>query len=169
MRKFTPNLHYHSAVVCAICRMAWLTRLLDSKDEIYLAPIAGAFAMGEMIAAFLIIGVPSLPRVCRTLFSKDSAVRSLLSRIRLPSWNGRRRTSDGPDGCSGTLGRPSWHNPARHTPRGLWGISDNDTFDLLSFSTADVEANRSPAYDVSFPQNSVKRDMRVDVVKEWIR
>ncbi|KAK7700369.1 hypothetical protein SLS64_010977 [Diaporthe eres] len=135
------------AVVCAICRMAWLTRLLDSKDEIYLAPIAGAFAMGEMIAAFLIIGVPSLPRVCRILFSKDSAVRSLLSRIRLLSWNGKRRVSDGPDGGSGTLGRPSWHNPARHTPRGLWGISDNDTFDLLSVSTADVEANRYPAYD----------------------
>lgn len=148
--------------------MAWLTKLLYSKDEIYLSPITGTFAMGEMTAAFLIIGVPSVPRVFRTLFSKGSAVRSLLSRIRLLSWNGRR-ISEGPDGGSGrTLGRPSWHNPAHHTPRGLWEISDNDTFDLLSVSTANVEANRHPAYDVNFPQSSLKRDMRVYVVNERI-
>lgn len=149
--------------------MAWLTKLLDSKDEIYLTPIAGAFAMGEMIAAFLIVGVPSVPRVFRTLFSEGSAVRSLLSRIRLRSWNGRSRTSDGPDGGSGrTLGRPPRHSPAHHAPRGLWEISDNDTFDLFSVSTTDVEASHFPVHDVSFPQNSVKRDMRVDVVNERI-
>lgn len=149
--------------------MAWLTKLLDSTDEIYLAPITGAFAMGEMTAAFLIIGVPSAPRVFRTSFSKGSAMRSLLSRIRLLSWAGRRRTSEGPDGGNGrTLGRPSWHNPANHTPRGLWEISDNDTFDLLSVSTAHVEADRYPVYGVDFPQNSIKRDMRVDVVNERI-
>ncbi|KAG6358072.1 hypothetical protein INS49_013956 [Diaporthe citri] len=157
------------AVVCAFCRVVWLTKLLDSKDEIYLAPITGAFAMGEMTAAFLIIGVPSVPRVFRTLFSQGSSVRSLMSRIRLLSWTGRRRISEGPDGGSGgTLGRPSWHNPAHHTPRGLWEFSDNDTFDLLSVSTAHVEADRHPAYDVNFPQNSIKRDMRVDVVNERI-
>lgn len=147
--------------------MASLTKLLYSKDEIYLAPITGAFAVAEMTAAFLIIGVPSVPRVFQTLFSKGSAVRSLLSGIRLQSWTGRRRTSEGLDGSSGrTLGRPSWHNPAHRTPRGLWEISDNDTFDLLPVSAAHVEAGWYPAYGVNFPQNSIKRGMRVDVVSE---
>lgn len=145
--------------------MAWLTKLLYSRDEVYLAPLTGAFALGEMTAAFLIIGVPSVPKVFRTLSSQGSAVRSLLSRIRLLNWTGRKRTTEEPKGGSG---HPSWRSSGHRKPRGLWDIRDDDTFDLLSVTTAYIEAEQFPACDVSFHQNAIKRDMRVDIVNERI-
>lgn len=149
--------------------MAWLTKLLESRDEIYLAPITGAFAMGEITGAFLIIGVPSVPRVFRTLSFQSSAVRTHFLRIRTLSWTGRRRVDQGRVSGSGrTLSQSPWRSSAHKRPRGAWEISDNDTFDLLSVSTAYAEAERYPAYDLNIPQNSIKRDMRVDVVNERI-
>lgn len=133
--------------------MAWLTKVLNFRDETYLNPIIGAFGLGEMTAAFLIIGVPAVPRIYRTLFSQGSAMRSLLSRIKLLSWNGRRHHAKGPDGGSGrTGGQTPWRNELHHKPRGTWETSDNDTFDLLSVSTVHVEAERFPAHDVNNPQ-----------------
>lgn len=147
--------------------MVWLTKILRSEDDLYFIPVMGTFAIGEITAAFLIIGIPSIPRLYRTLSSKDSAIRTILSRIRLLSWTGRRRTAQESESASGGLEVP-WRNPVHKKPRGAWEISDNDTFDLLSNTTAHAEADRYPAYDLNsnIPQNSIKMDMRVDVASE---
>lgn len=160
---------YRSAIVCAICRMVWLLKIVNAEDMTYLSPNTGAFSLGEMTAAFLVIGVPSVPRVFKTLFCQGSAIRTLWSSIKLPSWTGRRRTSGGPKGGGGrTPNQPAWHIPVHHKPRGVWEIGHNGTFDLLSVSTAHVEADQYPAHAVNFPRNSIKRDMRVDVVNERV-
>lgn len=158
-------------MVCALCRLAWIAEFLHSEDELYLASIIGVFAIGENTAGFLIIGVPSVPKVFRTFSHKDSAVRSGLSGIKLPSWTGRRRTAEGPDGGSGSgraLVQPSWRTPVHQKSRGAWAISENDSLEILSPSTTRVEAGRHPTHSVNLPQNSIKRDVRVDVVNERV-
>lgn len=121
--------------------------------------------MGEMAAAFLIIGVPSVPRVFRTLFSEGSAVRSLLSGIKLLSWTGRRPNAERKDGGSDRiLIQHPYHGQVHHKPRGAWNTSNDDSFDLLPLSTAHIEAGRDRRYDENLPQNSIKIHTRVDVV-----
>jgi hypothetical protein len=78
---------------------------------------------------------------------------------------GRKRTTEEPKGGSGHLPRRS---SVHRKPRGLWDISDDDTLDLLSVTTAHVQADQCPAYDMNFPENAIRRDMRVDVVNERI-
>lgn len=149
--------------------MVWLTKILHSEDDAYLIPIMGTFTLGEVTAAFLIIGVPSVPKIFRTLSSQGSAVRSLLSRVRLLGWIGRRRDAQRLEYGSGrTLSQPPWRGTVHRRPRDAWETSDNDTFDLLSASTAHVEADRCRAYDfdLSIPQDSVKKSIRVDVTAE---
>lgn len=133
--------------------MAWLTKVLNFRDETYLHPIFGGFALCEMTMAFLIIGVPAVPRVFRTLFSHGTVLRCLLSRIKLLSWNRIKRPAKGPDDGSERMGRQTpGRNELHRRPRGAWEGDDNDTFDLLSVSTVHVEAERYPAHDVNNPQ-----------------
>lgn len=149
--------------------MVWLTKILHSEDDTYLIPIMGTFTLGEVTAAFLVIGVPSVPKIFHTLTSQGSAVRTLLSRIRLLSWIGRRRNAQRLEhGSARTLSQPPWRGTVHKRPRDAWETSDNDTFDLLSASTAHVEADWCRAYDfdLSIPQSSVKNGSRVDVTAE---
>lgn len=147
--------------------MVWLVKILRSDDATYYIPIMGSFGLGEITAGFLIIGIPSIPMLFRTLFSQDSAVRTFLNRTRLLSWTGTRRTAQKSESRSGGIERP-WGSAAHKKPHGAWEISENDTFDLLSVTSAHVEADRYQAYDLNYsiPQNSIKRDMRVDVASE---
>lgn len=121
--------------------------------------------MGEMTAAFLIIGVPSVPRVFRTLFSQGSALRSLMSSIKLLSWTGRRPNDERQDGGSNRiLIQHPFHGQVYHKPRGAWNMSNDESFDLLPLATAHIEAGRGRGYDENLPQNSIKIHTTVDVV-----
>lgn len=133
--------------------MAWLTKVLNFRDETYLHPIIGGFALCEMTVAFLIIGVPAVPRVFSALFSHGTAMRCLFKRIKLLGWNRVKRPANGPDDGYGRTGSqtPS-RNELHRNPREAWEGDYNDTFDLLSVSTVHVEAERFPAYDVNSPQ-----------------
>lgn len=144
--------------------MVWLTKLQQFRDETYNNPIIGAFGLGEITAAFLIIGVPAVPRILRGKFSQDSAVRYLLSRIKLLSWTGKKRPAEAPDGGSGrTQSQAPWRSALFRKPRGAWDTSTNDTFDLLSVSTVHVDEEQNPA-----PTETTKGDMGLDVVNERI-
>ncbi|KAG8158295.1 hypothetical protein KVR01_012056 [Diaporthe batatas] len=161
------------AVVCAFCRMAWLTKFMaDTREVTYLAPIAGAFSLGETTAAFLIIGVPSVPKVFNKLSSQCLSIRSMWAKIGLSSWSGRRQTRGRVDDASRSGGRtpnqPIWRSPVHHQALGAWEVGDSDTFDLLYASAARLEADRYPAHAVDVPQSSIKRQMSIDVVNERI-
>lgn len=148
------------------CRMIWCTKILKSDDATYYDPIIGCFALGEITAGFLIIGIPPIPKFLRTLSAKDSGMRGFLSRIGVLGSNGSRRKTQELGGGSDKIERP-WRSVAHKKPRGAWDITDNDTFDLLSV-TSHAEADRYPGHDLNgnIPQNSIKRDMRVDVASE---
>ncbi|KAK2606508.1 hypothetical protein N8I77_005251 [Diaporthe amygdali] len=154
------------AIVMGLCRMIWCTKILKSDDATYYVPIMGCFALGEITAGFLIIGIPPIPKLLHTLSADDSGIRSFLSRIGVLGSNGSRRKTQELGGCSDRIERP-WRSAAHKKPRGAWEITENDTFDLLSV-TSHAEAERYPGHDLNgnIPQNSIKRDMRVDIASE---
>lgn len=148
--------------------MIWCTKILKSDDAIYYVPTMGCFALGEITAGFLIMGIPPIPKLIHKLSAQDSGIRSFLSRIGVLTSTGSRRKSQDLSGGSDKIKRP-WRRAAHMNPRGAWEITDNDTFDLLSI-TSHAEADRYPGHDLNgnIPQNSIKRDMGVDVASERI-
>lgn len=147
--------------------MIWCVKILKSDDVTYYVPTMGCFALGEITAGFLIIGIPPIPKLLRTISAEDSGIRSFLSRIWVLGSNWSRRKTQELGGGSDGIERP-WRSAAHKKPRGAWEITDNDTFDILSVASH-AEADRYPGHDLNgnIPQNSIKRDMRVDVASEW--
>lgn len=61
-----PNPLQYSACVCGATRLAYLVRMLNSSDQIYTVATTGLWSIGEMTAGFLIIGIPSIPKVIKS-------------------------------------------------------------------------------------------------------
>ncbi|KAI1076950.1 hypothetical protein F5B20DRAFT_583689 [Whalleya microplaca] len=112
------------ATACGITRLVVLFQLMASPDQLYYIPDIGLWGIGEMTAGFLIIGIPSAPKTIKSIPGSDS-VTSLL--------NSCRRRGAPTTNHDSKLPR---RNPLTRKPRGLWEISDTDTFQLMSVKSA---------------------------------
>lgn len=130
LRRTWSNLQ--SATACGITRLVVLFELMASPDELYYIPDIGLWGIGEMTAGFLIIGIPSAPKTIKSMPGSDS-VTSLLA-----SW----RRGSAPTNNRDVMPPP--RSPLTRKPRGLWEISDTDTFQLVSVKSASATQHVQP-------------------------
>ncbi|KAI0509382.1 hypothetical protein F5B22DRAFT_649011 [Xylaria bambusicola] len=133
------------AIAAGIARLVDLLKILESSDAFYYITEVGLWGIGEMTAGFLIIGTPAVPRVVKSLPFSDSVV-SLLQ-----SWTRSRMRNSGDS--PGYL--RTWGRSVSKKRRGLWEISDLDTYDLAPVGTSAQQGNPPP--------NSITREVRIEV------
>ncbi|ESZ94754.1 hypothetical protein SBOR_4866 [Sclerotinia borealis F-4128] len=130
-----------------MARLVYLLQLLYSDDELFYIVDVGLWGIGEITAGFLIIGIPAAPKVVQSI-TNSSSFTSLISRFRTTAEPTSRPSGDGPS--LRTWGRGSSNNRRR----GLWEISDNDTFGLVS---AQAEAVPSEVELEHLPNQIIKK------------
>lgn len=96
--------------------MVWLDRMLHSEDTLYWMSIHALWGIDEMGAGFLILGIPSLPKVFQMLPFSESVAKPLW-----PVTNGSLPKS------FNTIG---WRKPMSRKRRGLWEISELESHSL---------------------------------------
>ena len=92
-----------SACVCAISRLFYSVKLMQSDDITYSVSPVGLWSIGEITSGFLIIGVPSVPKISKEVPWVQSVfiwIRSLTG----GSSKGSRESS--------RKGMPSWYKKA---------------------------------------------------------
>ncbi|KAI0444954.1 hypothetical protein F4803DRAFT_509652 [Xylaria telfairii] len=136
------------AIAAGIARLVDLLKILESSDAFYYITEVGLWGIGEMTAGFLIIGIPAFPRVAKSLPFSDSVV-SLFHSLT------RSKVSEGGDVRSYFR---SWGRPISRKRRGLWEISELDTYDLATVDTPAGQGNTSP--------DSPTREVRVELTDE---
>lgn len=137
--------------------MVYLLQLLDSDDELYYIVDVGLWGIGEITAGFLILGIPGLPAVVQTVKSSTSFT-TLISRF---------RGTTAPSQSDPSSERPSirtWGQGSRRKRRGLWEISDLDTYGLVSVRAQAASSETMPGdAERERPPNAILRETRVDV------
>ncbi|RYC56723.1 hypothetical protein CHU98_g9487 [Xylaria longipes] len=136
------------AIGAGIARLVNLLKILKSSDAFYYITEVGLWGIGEMTAGFLIIGIPASPRAVKSLPFSGS-IQSLFH-----SWT----RSNMPDGRDNSSYLRSWRRPFARKRRGLWEISELDTFNLVTVDTTVAPENPPPDY--------ITRKMRVEVTDE---
>ncbi|KAJ0115242.1 hypothetical protein J7T55_001652 [Diaporthe amygdali] len=159
------------ATACGIARMVYSIETLYSKDYTYIYTTVGLWSLGELTSGFLVIGVPSIPKVYRSLYSQpDSIVHTMATRLR------GTRTADSGGGAgrahhvesgSGSANLPSWFTPRPSSQsRDMWNITRDDGYGLLPDQhgrAAYVEAYPDPASSVELPEYAIIRETRVQI------
>ncbi|KAF2829295.1 hypothetical protein CC86DRAFT_453943 [Ophiobolus disseminans] len=113
------------ACASAAVRFYYVYRLLHTTDQLYVASIAGLWGVGEMTAGFLIMGIPSLPKVFKSLPFSGSVV-SLLRQLTRPGSSGEGQSNS-------RRGLPSWYKaPPEKKRRAQFEVSELNEHDLLS-------------------------------------
>ncbi|KAH6645102.1 hypothetical protein BKA67DRAFT_128794 [Truncatella angustata] len=119
------------AWVFGVVRTVYFVKLLSSEDVTYQMSGVAIWTIWEITTGFLIMGIPAIPRVVKTIPKSDSIVsffRSLTSRGSQPS------------GESPAAPPRQFYKPTSRR-RGLWEITDLDTHDLVSMSSVDGANN----------------------------
>ncbi|KAF2877772.1 hypothetical protein BDV95DRAFT_588804 [Massariosphaeria phaeospora] len=111
------------ACASAAVRLYYIYRLLNSPDQLFTVSEAGLWAIGEMTAGFMIMGIPSLPKVVKSLPYSES-VLSLLRSLTRPGSSGQQTNS--------RRGLPSWYKPAPKKRPNQFEVSELNEHDLLS-------------------------------------
>ncbi|KAI0465885.1 hypothetical protein F4859DRAFT_499545 [Xylaria cf. heliscus] len=120
------------AVVAGVFRLVLLLKILDNSDTIYYVGLVGLWGLGEIAAGFLIIGIPAIPKVTKSIPISASVV-SLLHSWTRPSGSGGRVPSSW----------RSWGKPPTRKRRGQWDITDLETLDLVSVNVTGQRENFS--------------------------
>ncbi|KAI5865996.1 hypothetical protein GGS23DRAFT_363716 [Durotheca rogersii] len=107
--------------VCATASIVWLDRMLHSEDILYCMSIRSLWGIGEWAAGFLILGIPSAPKVFQSLPFSES-VMTLIH-----SWTNHSTSSNNVDG----IAHRSWGRPLSRKRRGLWEITELETQDTV--------------------------------------
>lgn len=102
---------FSSACTCAIIRTVYLVRLLRSQDAPYYVGIMVLWGFGEMTAGFLVLGIPSIPKVA----SKLHCAHHFGSLVR--PWKSSR-------GTESSHSHVSLPGPVPRKPRDQWQIND---------------------------------------------
>ncbi|KAF2648907.1 hypothetical protein K491DRAFT_611829, partial [Lophiostoma macrostomum CBS 122681] len=112
------------ACACATARLCSLYQTLKTSDKMYTASETALWSGAGMTAGFLIVGVPSIPKVAKTLPCYERIRSKLHSKLRS-------------DEIQSRLGLPSWYKPERRAPRNSLDISeiDQSEFELLQPKT----------------------------------
>ncbi|KAI1734395.1 hypothetical protein F4680DRAFT_438625 [Xylaria scruposa] len=129
-RKFGISLLFVIGIFICICAgvsIYWLDQVLHSQDILYCLSNRGLWGIGEWAAGFLILGIPSAPKVFQSMPFAESA----MSLIR--SWTSPDSSRE-PNG----IVLQSLRKPRFRKRRGLWDISELETHD-----TAPINHNRS--------------------------
>ncbi|KAI0393942.1 hypothetical protein F5Y17DRAFT_430351 [Xylariaceae sp. FL0594] len=121
------------AVVSGIARLVFLLKILGSSDAIYNLSIVGLWGLGESAAGFLIMGIPSVPKVTKNL-PISASVTSLLR-----SWT-RRGPSSSDVAASVPKSRRRQFSRKR---RGPWDISELETHDLVTLNQSSAREDVS--------------------------
>ncbi|PVH93501.1 hypothetical protein DM02DRAFT_603906 [Periconia macrospinosa] len=132
------------ACVCATVRLIYSVKLLmHNEDMTYVMSPVGLWTCGEMASIFLVLGVPSLPRI----FKEVQWLQASLTRLR--SWTGLS-TTRGPHSSKGGL--PSWY---KKMPT---GSKRNDMY-------SDIEEH-TLVETVSKPKGTITRETEVEIRAE---
>ncbi|KUI71772.1 hypothetical protein VM1G_07360 [Cytospora mali] len=151
------------ATVCGIARMVYSVQTLSSSDYTYVYTAVGLWSLGELTSGFLVIGVPALPKLYRSLYSEPG---SFLRRVL-----GRHTANSGGGHHIGSSDLPPWRrtSPSSRAPRDPWDVYDNDHYDLLSVQPGQathMEAGQDPSYSVELPKYAVLREDQMDVISQ---
>ncbi|KAH8721494.1 hypothetical protein GQ44DRAFT_829083 [Phaeosphaeriaceae sp. PMI808] len=147
------------ACISAVIRLRYLVRLMLSLDVTYYTTYVALWGVAEMTVGFLILGIPSLPKVIKALpIPKSLAL--LLHSI--------KRSSDSGDSLEGGLPlswrKPlSWRRPVTRKQRDQWEISDLDTYDLGTVTSENVD--RSEIVTITTADAEEMREPHVERVK----
>lgn len=151
--------------------MVYSIETLYSKDYTYIYTTVGLWSLGELTSGFLVIGVPSIPKVYRSLYSQpDSILHTMATRLR-----GTRTADSGGvagrahhvESGSGSADLPSWFTPRPSSQsRDMWNMTSDDGYGLLPDQhgrAAYVEAYSDPASSVELPEYAIIRETRVQI------
>ncbi|KAG8157532.1 hypothetical protein KVR01_012574 [Diaporthe batatas] len=159
------------ATACGIARMVYSIETLSSKDLTHIYTTVGLWSLGELTSGFLVIGVPAVPKVYRSLKSKSKTVlhttTSRLRGTRMADSSGSAGRPHHMDNGSGSRNMPSWFkSPPLGESRDVWNATRDSGYDLLPDQhrrAAYVEAYPEPASSVELPEYAIIRETRVHV------
>jgi hypothetical protein len=89
---------------------------MKNPDQLYYIPDVGLWGIGEETAGFLVIGIPSIPKVTSVILASNP-VKSLLS-----TWRG---TSSSPQGTENSASHERRQSSSRKR-RGLWSTTGTE-------------------------------------------
>ncbi|KAI1138714.1 hypothetical protein F5Y05DRAFT_382099 [Hypoxylon sp. FL0543] len=144
------------ATICDIFRLVSLLQILFKSDETYWMTELGLWGVGEITAGFLIIGIPAMPKIVKSLPVSSSLVSLMRSWTRTP-----RSSKPSQEGA----GLPVWRNPLSRNPlsrkrRGLWEISELDTYGLVTVDPPQSAEQTDSVED--HPPPGTKREVLVE-------
>ncbi|KAI1390653.1 uncharacterized protein F4822DRAFT_441946 [Hypoxylon trugodes] len=135
------------ATVCGIVRTVYLVKVVNSADLIYNTGIVGLWALGEIAAGFLVIGVPALPKTANSIPITASAISLLRSRA-------RRGTSSGHNEQPSAL---LWRKLPSRKRRDQWDITELETHNLVTVNNENQKPEPLARYyrigDTRTPEN----------------
>ncbi|KAI1446643.1 hypothetical protein F5Y02DRAFT_68995 [Annulohypoxylon stygium] len=142
------------ATVCGIFRLVSLLEILFNNDETYWTTELGLWGVGEITAGFLIIGIPSMPKIIKN-FPVTNSLVSLMK-----SWT-RNMGSSNPS--QEGVGLPIWRNPLSRKRRGQWEISELDTYGLVTLdATQNVESGYATDSIENHPSHGTTKEVAVE-------
>ncbi|KAF2802362.1 uncharacterized protein BDZ99DRAFT_503839 [Mytilinidion resinicola] len=130
------------ACVCAVARLVYSIKLMHSEDVAYSVSPVGVWSIGEMTSAFLIVGVPSLPRIFKVPW-----VQSVFTWIQSLTGGSSKGTRE-----SSRKGLPSWYKNAPTARR-----RQDDVYSELD------EYRLEAAEMVYSPHNGITRQNKVEM------
>ncbi|KAI0848450.1 hypothetical protein F5Y00DRAFT_262544 [Daldinia vernicosa] len=120
--------------VCATASIVWLDRMLNSSDILYCMSIRSIWGIGEWAGGFLILGIPSAPKVFQKLPFSDSVLNLI-----------RSLTEHSASSNVGGVIPRTWGKPlSRKRRRGLWEITELETNDTVPMKSINGNDNHPP-------------------------
>ncbi|KAF1852051.1 uncharacterized protein K460DRAFT_413528 [Cucurbitaria berberidis CBS 394.84] len=110
-----------------VVRTVYFVKLLSSEDVTYQMSGVAIWTIWEVTTGFLIMGIPAFPRVAKSLPIPESVSSFFRS---LSGYSGRSRSQ---------ASKPKWqvmYKPKSRRRRSLWEISELNTHDLVTESSA---------------------------------
>ena len=123
--------------------------MVYSDDQIYTVSLAGLWSIGETAAGFLVIGIPSLPKITKSV----PVFASVASRAK--SW---MRFSSGQDESEPRRGLPSWY---KQSPRKRYHKTQESDMDESYLMTTDNSIGKE-----RHPSNAIIREVHIETTRE---
>jgi hypothetical protein len=143
--------HFSSATASAVVRVYYVVISYNTGDFLFYALGINLWAIAEQTFGYLVLGIPSLPKIFRD-FRLGRAFRSFsISRNKgSDSYNNNNnnanpsRDRDLEHGGSGSRSRPRWPGSPRGAGRhDIWEMSDLDTHMLVTVNEQEHDHDRA--------------------------
>lgn len=130
--------------------------MLNSPDQLYTVSTTGLWSIGEMTAGFLIIGIPSLPKVVKSIPLTESVI-SLIK-----SW---KKTGHSGGQSNSRRDLRSWYKPQSRKRHNQTDYSDLDQHDLIPMKSAMGAEDRMPNTITRVIHMQTTNERRSDVLR----